>query len=95
MLPLSSEENEMNFKLFGVGIVLMSVLMGFNSPSEAREPPVAKLVQVTGSVEYSRNGTSWRPVTRTKYLFSGYQIKTGEDGGGKLVSQTTLSLIHI
>lgn len=89
MLPLSSEENEMNFKLFGVGIVLMSVLMGFNSPSEAREPPVAKLVQVTGSVEYSRNGTSWRPVTRTKYLFSGYQIKTGEDGGGKLISQTT------
>ena len=79
----------MNFKLFGVGIVLMSLLMGFNSPSEAREPPVAKLVQVTGSVEFSRNGTSWRPVKRTKYLFAGYQIKTGEDGGSKLINQTT------
>jgi len=79
----------MNFKLFGVGIVLMSLLMGLNSPSEAREPPVAKLVQVTGSVEFSRNGTSWRPVKRTKYLFAGYQIKTGEDGGSKLINQTT------
>jgi hypothetical protein len=79
----------MNFKIFGIGIVLMSLLAGFSSPSEAREPPVAKLVQVTGSVEYSRNGTSWRPVKRTKYLFSGYQIKTGEDGGGRLINQST------
>lgn len=79
----------MNFKMFGIGIVLMSLVMGFSLPSEAREPPVAKLVQVTGTVEYSRNGTSWRPVKRTKYLFSGYQIKTGEDGSGKLINQTT------
>ena len=56
MLPLSSEENEMNFKLFGVGIVLMSVLMGFNSPSEAREPPVAKLVQVLSTAVMALHG---------------------------------------
>ena len=55
----------------------------------AKEPPVAKLVQIEGEVEYSRNGTRWSPVRRTKYLFAGYQVRTGEDGGGKLINQAS------
>lgn len=79
----------MNLKILGLVMLLASVITGFSSTASGREPPVAKLVQVEGDVQYSRNGTTWRPVRRTKYLFSGYHIKTGEDGGGKLINQQT------
>jgi hypothetical protein len=79
----------MNLKILGLVVLLASVITGFSSTASGREPPVAKLVQVEGDVQYSRNGTTWRPVRRTKYLFSGYHIKTGEDGGGKLINQQT------
>lgn len=79
----------MKFKIAGIGVLLASLLLTLSTTAAGREPPVAKLVQVTGEVEYSRNGTSWRPVRRTKYLFAGYQIKTGADGGGKLINQNT------
>lgn len=72
-----------------LGLVLGLILSAAGVQLSAKEPPVAKLVQIEGNVEYSRNGTVWSPVTRTKYLFSGYQIRTGEDGSGKLVSQAT------
>lgn len=68
-------------------VALSTLLMGFSSAVLAREAPVAKLVQVQGTVEYSRNGTDWRPVTNTKYLFEGYTIKTGKDGSGRLINQ--------
>ncbi|MCB1645230.1 MAG: hypothetical protein KDI36_07240 [Pseudomonadales bacterium] len=77
----------MKFKGMGLVLLLGSLLTGFTGMAAAKEPPVAKLVQVEGEVEYSRNGTEWRPVRRTKYLFSGYRIKTGADGSGKLISQ--------
>ncbi len=73
----------------GIGIVFASLMCGFSQVSLAKEPPVAKLVQVEGEVSYSRNGTRWNPVKRTKYLFEGYKIKTGEDGSGKLIDQQT------
>jgi len=79
----------MKLNIIGILVLLTSLLTGFSQTAEAREPPVAKLVQVNGTVEYSRNGKVWRPVRRTKYLFSGYQIKTGADGGGKLINQKT------
>ena len=44
--------------------------------------PVGKLLDPAGEVEYSRDGERWRPVTRAKYVFAGYQVRT-------------LSLIHI
>lgn len=77
----------MNLKILGLTLLLTSFLVSFNTTAEGREPPIAKLVQVEGDVEYSRNGHTWNPVRRTKYLFPGYQIRTGEDGGGKLINQ--------
>ena len=64
-----------------------ALLMGFNSVAMGREAPVAKIIDIVGSVEYSRDGTEWKAVTRTKYLFTGYQIKSGQDGSAKLVNQ--------
>jgi len=77
----------MKLKIVSIGLLLASVILGCLSSAIAKEPPVAKLVQVNGAVEYSRNGTTWRPVRRTKYLFAGYHIKTGADGSAKLINQ--------
>ena len=74
--------------LLGTGLVL-GLLAAVAAEVSAKEAPVAKLVQIEGTVEYSRNGKNWLPVRRTKYLFSGYQVRTGEDGTGKIVNQGT------
>jgi hypothetical protein len=77
----------MKLKTISNALFMTLLLLGLSTTAAGREPPVAKLVQIEGAVEYSRNGKSWRPVMRTKYLFSGYQIKTGADGSGKLINQ--------
>ncbi len=79
----------MRLNIIGVVILATSVLLGFSSTVAAKEPPVAKLVQVNGNVEYSRNGTTWRRIRRTKYLFAGYQIRTGDKSSGKLINQSS------
>ncbi|MBV1877075.1 MAG: hypothetical protein KUG79_05495 [Pseudomonadales bacterium] len=77
----------MKLKFIRMGLLLAAIVLGLTSPASAKEPPVAKLVQVSGEVQYSRNGTTWRAVRRTKYLFAGYKIKTGADGQAKLINQ--------
>ncbi len=79
----------MKMKQLGLSLLVSLVLSLIGGQVMAKEPPVAKLVQIEGEVEYSRNGTKWSPVRRTKYLFSGYHIRTGEDGSGKLINQST------
>lgn len=78
----------MNLKQIGLLMLVGAVMSTFSGIASAGAP-VAKLVQVEGDVEYSRNGTDWKPVTRTKYLFEGYKIKTGPNGSGKVINQTT------
>ncbi|MBT4491730.1 MAG: hypothetical protein HOC70_00685 [Gammaproteobacteria bacterium] len=79
----------MNLKTMGLSLIMGLLISAVSTQLAAKEPPVAKLVQIEGSVEYSRNGTRWSPVRRTKYLFSGYHIRSGKDGSGKLISQST------
>ena len=55
----------------------------------AADPPVSLLMQISGTVEHSRDGTAWKPVNRNKYLFAGDMIRTGADGAGKLIDQST------
>lgn len=68
-----------------VGIVVACL----PSPLFAADPPVSLLMQVSGTVEHSRDGATWKPVTRNKYLFAGDIIRTGSDGSGRLVDQAT------
>ena len=49
--------------------------------------PVGVLFNVQGLVEYSKDGVKWKKVRRNKFLFSGYQIKTGSGATGNLLSQ--------
>lgn len=79
----------MKLKSISNAFLMGLLLLGISTTAAGREPPVAKMVQIQGAVEYTRNGTNWRPIRRTKYLFSGFQIKTGADGGGKLINQVT------
>ena len=55
--------------------------------ARAGDPPVSMLMQVSGAVEVSRDGNSWKPVTTNKFLFLGDHVRTGADGSGKLVDQ--------
>ncbi len=79
----------MKFKTVGLGVLLVSICMGFSQVAFSKNPPVAKLVQFEGKVEYSRNGTRWVPIRRTKYLFDNYLIRTGADGSGKIINQSS------
>jgi len=79
----------MKAKRLSLGFLVSLLVLITSSQVFAKAPPVAKLVQIEGQVEYSRNGTNWNPVRRTKYLFSGYHLRTGKDGSGMLINQAS------
>lgn len=79
----------MKAKRLSLGFLVSLLILITSSQVFAKAPPVAKLVQIEGQVEYSRNGTKWNPVRRTKYLFSGYHLRTGKDGSGMLINQAS------
>lgn len=68
-------------------LVVMATI-GFATTTLAADPPVATLMQVQGQVEFSKDGTTWKPVARNKFLFAGDMIRTGADGAGQLVGQS-------
>ena len=51
--------------------------------------PIAQLLEATGTVEYSRDGERWRPVSRAKYLFEGYRVRTAPGASAVVVNATT------
>lgn len=55
--------------------------------------PVAKITQVEGTVEYSRDGEDWKSITRNKYLFPGYQVRSAEDGSARVLNQES-GVVH-
>ena len=75
----------MNQKI--TGLLFLIALLALGHVTIASVPPVAKLVEPQGNVEYRRGNSDWKVVKRTKYLFEGYGVRTGEDGIVRLVSQ--------
>ncbi|MBF0588627.1 MAG: hypothetical protein HQL53_05820 [Magnetococcales bacterium] len=69
--------------------VLALLTMVAGGPVMAKGSPVAMIMNVKGTVEYTKNGTKWKKVRRNKFLFSGYQIRTSGDGSGTLINQKT------
>ncbi len=51
--------------------------------------PVTMIMNVDGQIEYTKNGKKWKKVRRNKFLFPGYQIRTGADGKGTFLNQNT------
>ncbi len=72
-----------------VAVLCLTAFTGSAMAESAKRSPVGKLMDPTGSVEYSRDGEKWRAVTRAKYLFAGYFIRTGADGSSNFVNQTS------
>jgi magnetotaxis MtxA-like protein len=53
----------------------------------ASKDPVAVMFQVNGKVEYTKNGRKWKRVRHSKFLFAGYQIRTGDSSTAKVTIQ--------
>lgn len=70
-------------------IVAFGLFLFGASAAVAAEPPVSMLMQPSGSVEVSKDGAKWSPVTRNKFLFAGDTVRTGADGAGTLIDQTS------
>lgn len=76
-----------------MSLMLLSItLLGFQAISFAGSGPVAMLMQVEGTVEYSKDGTKWKKVRRNKLLKSGYQVRSGADGSANIVIQSNGSM---
>ena len=51
--------------------------------------PIGVLSQVKGTIEYTKDGKNWKKVRRTKFLFDGYQVKSGPDSTAKITVKET------
>lgn len=69
-------------------LILAAGLFALSS-AYAGKDPVGVLFQVKGKVEYTKNGKKWKKVRRNKFLFAGYQVKTGPAGSGKVSIKET------
>ncbi|MBT4087796.1 MAG: hypothetical protein HOE30_04815 [Deltaproteobacteria bacterium] len=70
--------------------MILSLCLFISSMAIAgKKDPVGVLFQVKGKVEYTKNGTKWKKVRRNKFLFSGYQVRTGPDSTAKLTIKDT------
>ncbi len=79
----------MSFSKTVFSSLLVLLVFSAGQTVSAAEGPVGRLLEPAGSIEYSRNGQKWKSVTRTRYLFAGYKIRTGADGRGTFVNQNS------
>lgn len=77
-------------RLFATLAVVIAAIVGLPAKGAlAADPPLSMLIQASGTVETSKDGEKWAPVTRNKFMFAGDQVRTGADGSGKLIDQTS------
>lgn len=65
------------------------VFLILTSVAVAGTPPVAKLSDVKGTVEYTRDGQTWHRVDASKYLFDGERARTAAESSAKLIDTRT------
>jgi hypothetical protein len=72
-------------------LLLLTIIFLFSVGSliASSKDPVGVLFQVKGKVEYTKNGKRWKKVRRNKFLFAGYQVRTGPGASGKVTIQAT------
>jgi len=70
--------------------VILSLCLFVSSMAIAgTKDPVGVLFQVKGNVEYTKDGTKWKKVRRNKFLFSGYQVRSGSESTAKITIKDT------
>jgi len=70
-------------------LVFSILFLAASSLYAGSKDPVGVLFKTKGKVEYTKKGKKWRKVRRNKFLFKGYQIRTGPDASGKITVQST------
>jgi len=77
-------------------VAVMSTLLVFQGElamakvvKKKKGAPVTMIMNVDGEIEYTKNGRKWKKVKRNKFLFPGYQIRTGATGTGTFLNQNT------
>jgi len=84
-----SREVEMLSRLFPALMIAALAAIYPGRAVLAADPPVSQVIQPQGTVEFSHDGVTWKPVTRSRYLFAGDRIRTGGDGAARLVDQAS------
>lgn len=77
-----------------VGIFVLLVFISDVAQAAVRDP-VAVLFKAEGSVTYQRPGKQWKKARRNKFLFAGYQVRTGADGSGLITIEKTGETVKI
>ncbi len=70
-------------------LILLLVLLNTTPAICDNKGPVIFMIQAKGEVLYSADGVEWNLVNRNKFLYNGWQIKTGVDGSCKLIDRET------
>jgi len=68
-------------------LAALLVFFALGASPLAASGPVARVMEIDGTIEFSRDGAGWEPVTRTKYLFAGHQVRSGEESGATVIDQ--------
>lgn len=68
-------------------VILAVILTVFTFPGVmAQDGPVARVLPVEGLLEYRKGENEWGAVTRAKYLFEDYSVRTHEQATATLVN---------
>jgi hypothetical protein len=71
---------------YSLWMIIIIIVCLIQTPIDARpNPPVALLINGTGTLTFSKDGNQWAPINRNKLLFKGDYVKTGNDGSCKLI----------
>lgn len=70
-------------------IILLFIMLFANGAAASEKTPVVLLIEAKGSVFYSADGQKWKDVSRNKFLFENWQVKTGADGTCMLLNRQT------
>ncbi|KAF0109624.1 MAG: hypothetical protein FD149_2798 [Rhodospirillaceae bacterium] len=76
---------KVKFALAGLAMLGGTVFLAGTALAEGS--PMIMLTQPQGSVEFSKDGNAWSPVTRNKFLFTGNHVRTEADGAARIVNQ--------
>jgi len=71
------------------------VIFALNVSQAAVRDPAAVLFKVEGSVQYQKPGKKWKKARRNKFLFAGYQVRTGADGSGMITVKKTGETVKV
>lgn len=72
-----------------ISVITALALLALAHVSVQASGPVARVTEVQGTIEFSRDSDRWESVTRTKYLFPGQYVRSGSNSSATVINQAT------